>query len=97
MSAEDWDARQAEILERVLATGDRARHDLLQLILVGNLGRDPELRYTQNGAVYRQLPIDAPPFVLPEDDYSCVIVKAVPNGLADFLDSIAHAGESARQ
>ena len=37
------------------------------------------------------------PFLLPEDGYSCDIVKAVPNGLADFLDSIAHAGESATQ
>ena len=33
------------------------------------------------------------PFLLPEDGYSCDIVKGVPNGLTEFLDPIIHTGE----
>lgn len=32
------------------------------------------------------------PFLLPEDGYSCDIVKGIPNGLAEFLDPISHTG-----
>ena len=34
------------------------------------------------------------PFLLPEDGYSCDIVKGVSNGLADFLDAISQSGTS---
>lgn len=32
------------------------------------------------------------PFLLPEDGYSCDIIRAVPNGLTDFLDPLCHTG-----
>ncbi len=32
------------------------------------------------------------PFLLPEDGYSCDILRGVPAGLADFLDPLAHTG-----
>lgn len=33
------------------------------------------------------------PFLLPEDGYSCDIVKGVPNGLAEFLAPLSQTGE----
>ena len=33
------------------------------------------------------------PFLLPEDGYSCDIVRGVPSGLADFLDPLCKTGE----
>nr|XP_053644974.1 afadin-like [Cherax quadricarinatus] len=32
------------------------------------------------------------PFLLPEDGYSCDIVRGVPSGLAEFLNPLQHAG-----
>ncbi|XP_043225985.1 afadin-like isoform X3 [Amphibalanus amphitrite] len=32
------------------------------------------------------------PFLLPEDGYSCDIVRGIPNGLAEFLAPLQHAG-----
>lgn len=32
------------------------------------------------------------PFLLPEDGYSCDIVRGVPNGLAEFLDPLSRTG-----
>ena len=32
------------------------------------------------------------PFLLPEDGYSCDIVKGVPSGLADFLLPVTNTG-----
>lgn len=32
------------------------------------------------------------PFLLPEDGYSCDVVRGVPQGLADFLAPLSHAG-----
>ena len=34
------------------------------------------------------------PFLLPEDGYSCDIVKGVPNGLPEFVQPLTHAGQS---
>lgn len=31
------------------------------------------------------------PFLLPEDGYSCDVVRGVPQGLADFLAPLSHA------
>ena len=32
------------------------------------------------------------PFLLPEDGYSCDVVRGVPQGLAEFLAPLQHAG-----
>ena len=32
------------------------------------------------------------PFLLPEDGYSCDIVRGVPNGLPEFVDPLSHSG-----
>ena len=32
------------------------------------------------------------PFLLPEDGYSCDIVRGVPNGLAEFLEPLSQSG-----
>ncbi len=32
------------------------------------------------------------PFLLPEDGYSCDIIRGVPNGLAEFLDPLSQTG-----
>ena len=32
------------------------------------------------------------PFLLPEDGYSCDIVRGVPNGLAEFLEPLSQTG-----
>ena len=32
------------------------------------------------------------PFLLPEDGYSCDIIRGVPNGLAEFLDPLSKTG-----
>ena len=34
------------------------------------------------------------PFLLPEDGYSCDIVKGVPNGLADFVGPLSQTGKT---
>ena len=34
------------------------------------------------------------PFLLPEDGYSCDVVRNVPNGLQEFLDPLCQRGES---
>lgn len=34
------------------------------------------------------------PFLLPEDGYSCDVVRSVPNGLQDFLDPLLQRGEA---
>lgn len=37
------------------------------------------------------------PFLLPEDGYSCDIIRGVPSGLADFLDPLCKTGECPRE
>lgn len=32
------------------------------------------------------------PFLLPEDGYSCDIIRGVPNGLAEFLEPLSQSG-----
>lgn len=34
------------------------------------------------------------PFLLPEDGYSCDVVRNIPNGLQEFLDPLCQRGES---
>lgn len=34
------------------------------------------------------------PFLLPEDGYSCDVVRSVPNGLQDFLDPLLQRGKA---
>lgn len=33
------------------------------------------------------------PFLLPEDGYSCDVVRSLPNGLQDFLEPLLQRGE----
>ncbi len=33
------------------------------------------------------------PFLLPEDGYSCDIIRGVPNGLAEFLDPLSQTSK----
>lgn len=33
------------------------------------------------------------PFLLPEDGYSCDVVRGLPNGLQDFLDPLLQRGK----
>lgn len=33
------------------------------------------------------------PFLLPEDGYSCDVVRSLPNGLQDFLDPLLQRGK----
>lgn len=35
------------------------------------------------------------PFLLPEDGYSCDVVRSLPNGLQDFLDPLLQRGTPA--
>ena len=37
------------------------------------------------------------PFLLPEDGYSCDIIRGVPSGLADFLDPLCKTGGCRRE
>lgn len=34
------------------------------------------------------------PFLLPEDGYSCDVVRNIPNGLQEFLDPLCQRGKS---
>ena len=34
------------------------------------------------------------PFLLPEDRYSCEVIRGVPSGLREFLNPLAGIGES---
>jgi afadin len=33
------------------------------------------------------------PFLLPEDGYSCDTIRGIPNGLGEFVEPLARAGE----
>ena len=70
----------AELLQRVVAVAQSMSDELLRSEgREVRLEEDPDLQL---------------PFLLPEDGYSCDIVKGVPNGLTEFLAPVTSTGKT---
>ncbi|KAJ9573633.1 hypothetical protein L9F63_008974, partial [Diploptera punctata] len=69
---------QAELIENVVRMAENVADELAR-----SDGR--EIRLEED--IHLQLP-----FLLPEDGYSCDVVRGVPQGLAEFLAPLQHAG-----
>ncbi|XP_052123396.1 afadin [Frankliniella occidentalis] len=76
--APDEPRLSAELVENVVRVAENVADELARTD-----GREVQLT---------EEPLLQLPFLLPEDGYSCDVVRGVPQGLADFLAPLSHAG-----
>ena len=64
-----------------------------QVVRVAEHMEDEQIRSDGRDVHLEEDPDLQLPFLLPEDGYSCDTIRGIPNGLGEFVEPLARAGE----
>ncbi|KAF0023860.1 hypothetical protein F2P81_024490 [Scophthalmus maximus] len=91
-----WMANASELLNFVKQDRDLSRELIDHVVAVAENTADELARSDGREVQLEEDPDLQLPFLLPEDGYSCDVVRSLPNGLQDFLDPLLQRANEER-